>query len=119
MGSGVDAVYVWRHAGHVDQRRLLGTRPRPSAHYGFALLPVFFYAVLWVFQPHAMWEAPVTLLSVAIAGYSIALLLFGLLIIHLTRGAAGLVIGTAVCWLAMFTLAIGPAIVLIALNILR
>ena len=84
------------------------------------LLPVFFFGVLWVFQPNTMGGSPpVTPLSVAIAGYAIALLLFGLLIIHLTRGAVGLAIGTLISWLAMFTLALGPAVILIALNVLR
>jgi hypothetical protein len=103
----------------VDELRLaLGTRQRPWAHYGFSLVPAFVAVVLWLFRLHFIGEPPVTPMAVAIAGYAIALVLLGALVIHLTRGIVGLAIGTLVSWLgAVFVL--GPALILIALNILH
>lgn len=103
----------------MDELRLaLGTRQRPWAHYGFSLVPAFVAVVLWLFRLHFMGEPPVTPMAVAIAGYAIAILLFGLLIIHLTRGVVGLAIGTLISWLAI-VFVLGPALILIGMNILR
>ncbi len=95
-----------------------GTRQWPWAHYAFGLLPAFFVAVLLVIRPQFTYEPPVTPLIVAPVGFAIALLVYGLLIIHLTRGAVGLAIGALFSWLAVAVLVLGPAVILMVLNAL-